>query len=64
MHLTVDQIAALTPDAGSLAAGKKLGNKKSWQKPCRNQAAVWGECQGSVLYQVRVYLTQFAYHCS
>jgi len=64
MDLTLEQIAAVAPDEGSLAAGRKLGNKKPWKTAGKNAAALWGECQGSALYQVRVDLSEFAYHCN
>ncbi len=64
MQLTVEQILALAPDASAQAAGRKLGAAKSWQHPGQTDTAVWGECQGSALYQVRVDLGSFGYHCS
>ncbi len=64
MDLSVGQIESLAPDAGSAAAGKKLGSKGHWKSAGRSEAAVWGECQGSALYQVRVDLGEFAYRCS
>src|SRR5262249_54646682 len=64
MNLTTDQIAALAPDDSSLAAGKKLGNSKPWKNSGRNEASVWGECQGSALYQVRVDLSDLGYKCT
>jgi hypothetical protein len=64
MNLSSEQIAGLAPDAASLAAGKKLGSPKSWKLLGQSPAAVWGECQGSALYQVRVDLADLAYKCS
>ncbi len=64
MQLTVEQILTLAPDVGSQAAGRKLGTVKPWQNPGQTDTAVWGECQGSALYQVRVDLASFGYHCS
>jgi hypothetical protein len=64
MNLTTEQIAALAPDASSLAAGRKLGATKDWKNLGQSPAALWGECQGSALYQVRVDLREFAYNCS
>lgn len=64
MNLTAEQVVALAPDENSVAAGKKLGKEQSWQKAGGNDRALWGECQGSALYQVRVDLSEFAYHCS
>jgi hypothetical protein len=64
MQLTVEQINALAPDASSAAAGKKLADKKHWQNQGQSSLAVWGECQGSALYQVKVDLSAFAYNCT
>lgn len=64
MDLTAEQVLALAPDAAAAAAGKKLGDQKHWKNRGRNAAALWGECQGSALYQTKVDLTEFAYGCS
>jgi hypothetical protein len=64
MELTVEQVVALAPDASAAAAGKKLAVARHWQNLGRSSAAVWGECQGSALYQVRVDLGAFAYGCT
>ena len=54
MNLTSDQVLALAPDSSSANAGKKLANAKTWQDLGRTDVALWGKCQGSALYQVRV----------
>ena len=64
MQLSPEQVLALAPDAASAAAGKKLGNAKSWQMLGQSAEALWGECQGSALYQVRVDLRDMATRCS
>lgn len=64
MPLTTEQIESLAPDDSSLAAGRKLGSPKTWRDAGQSDAAVWGECQGSALYQVRVDLNTFGYSCS
>src|SRR3954467_7359045 len=64
MQLTADQVLALAPDASSAAAGRKLASAKGWQGPGRDPAALWGECQGSALYQVRVDLADLTAKCS
>jgi len=64
IQLTTDQALALAPDASSAAAGKKLGNAKPWKNPGQNSEAMWGECQGSALYQVKVDLSTLTIHCS
>ena len=64
IQLTTDQALALAPDASSAAAGKKLGNVKPWKNAGHNSEALWGECQGSALYQVKVDLSTLTIHCS
>ena len=64
VQLTSDQILALAPDASSAAAGKKLGNAKEWKSLGTSAEALWGECQGSALYQVKVDLSSFTSQCS
>jgi hypothetical protein len=64
LSLTVDQIATLAPDAASLAAGKKLAAGRDWSNVGRDARALWGECKGSALYQVRVDLSDLSSKCS
>ena len=64
MTLTVEQALALAPDTSSAAAGRKLGSPKNWRTLGRSADALWGECQGSALYQVRVDLGDLATKCS
>lgn len=59
-----DQVLALAPDSSSAAAGKKLANAKHWKSLGRNSEALWGECQGSALYQVRIDLSTLTISCS
>src|SRR5215218_7974058 len=62
--MTSEDVAALAPDAKVAAAGRKLGAPKSWESPGRSDAALWGECRGSAVYQVRVDLSDLAVKCS
>jgi hypothetical protein len=62
--LTHEGVTALAPDAKVAAAGMKLGVPKSWDSPGRSAEALWGECRGSAVYQVRVGLSDFAVKCS
>jgi hypothetical protein len=62
--LTVEQVATLAPDAASLAAGKKLAGGRDWSSVGRDTRALWGECRGSALYQVRVDLSDLSAKCS
>jgi hypothetical protein len=59
-----DQVLALAPDSSSAAAGKKLANIKHWKSLGQNTGALWGECQGSALYQVRIDLSTLTITCS
>src|SRR5215211_7519218 len=64
MSLTPEQVLTLAPDPASANAGKKLANAKSWQNLGQSAIALWGECQGSALYQVRVDLRDTTVRCS
>ena len=64
MQFTTEQVLTMAPDAGSATAGKKLGNAKHWKNVGQSPAALWGECQGSALYQVRVDLSTITLQCS
>jgi len=64
MNLTLEQVAAMAPDVGAAAAAKKLGEAKHWPELGRSTAALWGKCQGSSVYQVKVDLLDFGYNCS
>ncbi|MBI2393295.1 MAG: SWIM zinc finger family protein [Deltaproteobacteria bacterium] len=64
MTLDPQQIVALAPDASSAAAGRKLATPAPWKTLGRDARAVWGECKGSALYQVRVDLRDLSSKCS
>jgi hypothetical protein len=64
MTLTVEQVLALAPDAGSVSAARKLAQPAIWNTRGRSDGALWGECQGSALYQVRVDLADMTVKCS
>ena len=64
MTLTPDQVLALAPDAASAAAARKLATMRHWRNAGQLDAAIWGECQGSALYQVAIDLTEPAWTCS
>lgn len=64
MHFTSDHVLALAPDPASAANGKKLASTKHWRNLGQNAEALWGECQGSALYQVRVDLSNISVKCS
>lgn len=64
MTLTVEQALALAPDGAAASAGRKLGSPKTWRNLGSSEEALWGECQGSALYQVRVDLGDLTTKCS
>lgn len=64
LQLTATQVQGLAPDPASVAAGRKLGKPAPWKNLGRSGDAVWGECQGSAVYQTRVALSDFASKCS
>lgn len=64
IQLTSDQVLAMAPDASSASAGKKHGSTKLWKNLGMSAEALWGECQGSALYQVKVELASLTSQCS
>lgn len=64
MQLTLEQVLQMAPDEASAKAGKALQLAKHWQSLGQNDQALWGECQGSALYQVKVDLSNLGYKCS
>ncbi|MDX2004265.1 MAG: SWIM zinc finger family protein [Meiothermus sp.] len=63
---TSDRVLALAPDASSASAGRGLASFSKWVSFARNDAAIWGECQGSgkLPYQTRVDLEGGSAKCS
>jgi hypothetical protein len=64
MSYSTEQVIAAAPDVQVAAAGKKLADAKHWRNLGRDAAALWGECQGSAVYQVRVSLADLGSKCS
>lgn len=64
MMPTAEQLQSMAPDAQVLTAGRKLAKPELWQGTGRSDTALWGECRGSSLYQVRVDLSDLGYRCS
>jgi len=64
MALSIQQVQEMAPDPASLAAGKKLAAAKHWNELGRSETAYWGLCQGSAVYQVKIELASWGYHCS
>jgi hypothetical protein len=66
MALTREQVLALAPDAASAKAAGGLVAESKWVSLGADEAAVWGECQGSGSkpYQAQVDLTALVSRCS
>lgn len=64
IQYTPDQIISMAPDSSSASAGKKLASAKHWKSLGQSSEALWGECQGSALYQVKIDLSTFTIQCS
>ena len=54
----------MAPDPSAAAAGKSLAAAKHWPELGRSEGALWGKCQGSAVYQVKVDLVQIAFNCT
>lgn len=63
---TEAEVLALSPDAASSKAAKGLQSIGKWPSTGSNEAAAWGECQGSGSkpYQTQVDLSGPAFKCS
>ena len=64
MILSDQQVMGLAPDPASAGNGRKLAAPGHWQGLGRSEQALWGECKGSALYQVRVACADWASKCS
>lgn len=66
MTLTVEEVTALAPDDASAKAARGLVSPSKWPLLGANDAAAWGECQGSGSrpYQTQVDLSGPAFRCS
>ncbi len=62
--LSSEQIIALAPDAASVKAAKKLAKAKNWQNVGQSPEALWGDCQGSALYQIRIEIATHTIRCT
>jgi hypothetical protein len=64
--LTTDSVLALAPDDASARAARGLVSASKWPLRGADEAAVWGECQGSGSkpYQTQVDLAGPAFRCS
>lgn len=64
MELTAEAVLAMASDPASASAGQKLATGKDWQNLGRSAEALWGECRGSAIYQVRVDRHDLSAMCS
>lgn len=64
MNVTLQQVEGLAPDAASLKAGRALASVRHWVDLGHDEEAVWGQCQGSALYQTRVDRRDLTARCS
>ncbi|MDR7268597.1 hypothetical protein J2X20_001226 [Pelomonas saccharophila] len=66
MQLTTEAVLALAPDAASAKAAHGLVRPSQWPLLGADDAALWGECQGSGAkpYQTQVDLAGPAFRCS
>lgn len=66
MTLTMEGVLALAPDDASAKAARGLTGPAKWPLLGANEAAVWGECQGSGSkpYQTQVDLGGPAFRCT
>ncbi|MBB3194726.1 SWIM zinc finger family protein [Roseateles terrae] len=66
MSLTMEGVLALAPDESSAKAARGLTSPAKWPLLGADEAAVWGECQGSGSkpYQTQVDLSGPAFKCS
>src|SRR5688572_875925 len=62
--LDADQVLALAPDAASAAAARKTAARSAWKELGSTERALWGRCQGSAVYDVRVDLNGLVTKCS
>ena len=66
LNLSADELLRLAPDAASVKAAKGLVIPAKWPRLGYDEAAIWGECQGSGSkpYQTQIDLSEPAFRCS
>lgn len=64
MGLTTEQVFQFAPDEKSVSAGRNLAAPQHWQQLGHSPKALWGLCRGSAVYEVKVDLGNFGYHCT
>ncbi|HET9960122.1 MAG TPA: SWIM zinc finger family protein [Polyangiaceae bacterium] len=64
LDLTAAQVQALAPDASSAVTAKKIAKAALWKSLGASPDALWGEFQGSALYQTQVARLDWSMRCS
>ena len=64
MKLSMEQVEALAPDAGTLNRAKKIAKPNNYANIGVNQRAIWAESLGSSRYQTFIDIQGPAYKCS
>lgn len=64
MQFSAESVLALAPDAASAKAANGLTKPGKWPLLGANDAALWGECDGSSTYQTQVDLSGPSFRCS
>lgn len=64
MKLSMDQVEALAPDAGTLSRAKKIAKPKNYTQVGANERAIWAVSLGSAHYDTYIDIQGPAYKCS
>ena len=64
MQFSAESVLALAPDAASVKAANGLTKPGKWPLLGANEAALWGECDGSSTYETQVDLSGPSFRCS
>jgi hypothetical protein len=62
--LSLEQIRKLAPDEASFGSAQKISHPHLWQLYASTTTTLWGLFQGGALYQVKIDLARFGYHCT
>jgi uncharacterized Zn finger protein len=62
--ITQDRIAAIAPDAQTIARAQTMAAPHKWRTAGQDEHALWGQCQGAELYDVVVDLGDLGSRCT
>jgi hypothetical protein len=62
--ITQDRIAAIAPDAQTIARAQTMAAPHKWRTAGQDEHALWGQCQGAELYDVVVDLADLGSRCT